>query len=107
MRSLLFATLFFSSLAGCGFESEYYVSGPPPPPPYYEVAPPAPYPGAVWIGGSYRWAGGRYVWNRGYYSRPRPGYVWAPHQYAPRGGRPSTSTAAGGVIGSRADSKPE
>ena len=52
-----------------------------PPAPQYEVVGVAPYPGAIWIGGSWFWEGGRYGWHQGYWERPRPGYRWAPHRW--------------------------
>jgi hypothetical protein len=52
-----------------------------PPPPQYEVVPAAPYPGAVWIGGSWVWRHGRHEWVRGRYVRPRRGYYYQPHRW--------------------------
>src|SRR5437867_3748601 len=58
-----------------------------PPPAQVEAVPVAPYQGAVWIEGRWHWNGVRYVWVRGYYERPRPGWVWVPHRWyrGPRG----------------------
>lgn len=63
-KLLVTATLLSSTLLfGC------VVPGPPgpPPPPVVEAYGPAPYPDAVWIGGSWGWHSGhrRYEWHRG------------------------------------------
>ncbi len=84
MRRLLPMALLSLSLLACA--GEVYVPGPPPPP-QAEIVGVAPYPGAVWINGSYVWEGGRHVWLPGRWERPRPGYVWEPHRYEARGGR--------------------
>ena len=69
-------------LAGCN--GEVVVQNPPPPAyyppgPYYPYGPPpaaivetygpAPYPGAIWIHGSWGWHRGhhRWVWHRGHW----------------------------------------
>ena len=44
---------------GYGYAGEVAYSAPPAP--QYEVVGVAPYPGAIWIGGSYFWEGGRYL----------------------------------------------
>jgi hypothetical protein len=63
-----------------------------PPPPIVEVRPATPFPGAVWIPGTWQWHGRRHVWVGGHWSAPRPGYEWAPggwerdgrrHRYSP------------------------
>lgn len=59
----------------------------PPPASYVEVVPPLPYPGAVWIGGSWGWGGGRHVWEPGRWEHARPGYQWRPHAWVAHGGR--------------------
>jgi len=58
-----------------------------PPPTQVEAVPVAPYQGAVWIEGHWHWNGVRYVWARGYYERPRVGFVWVAHRWyrGPRG----------------------
>jgi hypothetical protein len=56
-----------------------------PPPARVEVAPPAPYAGAVWIDGYWDWSGGRHVWRAGHYERPRPGYIWVGRRWERRG----------------------
>lgn len=45
-------------------------AGPPPPPaPIVEAEVPAPFPGAIWVGGSWVWHAGerRYLWHHGYW----------------------------------------
>jgi len=62
-------------------------SAPPVAPPYVEVAPMAPGPEFVWIGGAWIWGGGRWEWERGRWERrPRPGAVWMAHHYEYRNG---------------------
>jgi hypothetical protein len=41
--------------------------GPPPAPPAYESVPPAPGPGAVWVGGFWAWGHGAWHWMPGYW----------------------------------------
>src|SRR5262245_29031254 len=49
-----------------------------PPPPRVEYVGPAPYPGAVWVGGYWHWNRG-WQWMRGRWMQPpHPGYVWTP-----------------------------
>jgi hypothetical protein len=48
----------------------------PPPPPIEEVQTVVPWPGAVWLGGSWHWNGARYVWISGRWSAQPPGYTW-------------------------------
>ncbi|WP_153799665.1 YXWGXW repeat-containing protein [Foetidibacter luteolus] len=51
------------------------------------VAPPPPYPGAVWVGEEYIWRGGRYRYVAPHYVRPRRAQVWVPGRWSPaRGG---------------------
>jgi hypothetical protein len=53
----------------------------PPPPPRVEVAPPLPFPAAVWTPGHWRWNPGQqdYSWVGGVYlSAPQGHAVWVP-----------------------------
>ena len=71
-----------------GYQVEWHEDGwyyPPvriqvaPPPPVLEMAPPCPYPGAVWIAGYYAWHPSRhhFVWVPGaWYRPPHPRWVW-------------------------------
>jgi len=53
-----------------------------PPPPVVETRGPAPYAGAVWVGGYHRYEGGRYVWVPGSWQRPpHPGARWEPGRW--------------------------
>lgn len=58
-----------------------------PPPPGVEVAPVAPFHGAVWVGGRWLYRGGRHEWFAGRHARPRRGYVYAPHRWLRSGNR--------------------
>jgi hypothetical protein len=52
---------------------------PPRPPAPLEIAPPRPFPEAVWIAGSYDWNGIAWIWTAGRYERPpQPRTVWIP-----------------------------
>ncbi len=53
-----------------------------PPPPVVETRGPAPFAGAVWVGGYHRWDGNRYVWVPGSWQRPpHPGAHWVPGRW--------------------------
>jgi len=88
---LLALTLAASMPAGC--EADVYDDGgvvevdQEPPPPQAEVVPVAPYPGAIWIGGSWVWRGGRHEWVGGRYVHPRRGYVYEQHRWSRNGNR--------------------
>ena len=91
VSGLLALTLAASMPAGC--EADVYDDGgvvevdAEPPPPQVEVVPPAPYYGAVWIGGRWVWRGRSHVWVAGRYVRPRVGYVYEPHRWYRYGNR--------------------
>ena|SRR5215831_17696762 len=55
-----------------------------PPAPQVEVQTAVPYEGAVWIEGHWEWHG-RWVWSRGFWERPRAGWVWVPHHWVEAG----------------------
>ncbi len=56
-----------------------------PPPMLVEVPPPAPFFGAVWVGGYWVWQG-NWVWAHGHWmGPPRPDYVWVHPYYEHRG----------------------
>ncbi len=59
----------------------------PPPAQQVEIVPVRPFANAVWIGGHWGWAGGRHQWISGHYTRPVPGYRFAPRRWEPVGGR--------------------
>ena len=81
---LLLSALFSLSLVACAGEIYSTV---PPPAPQTEVVGPAPYGDAVYINGYWGWEGGRHIWHGGHYVHGRPGYVYEPHRWEPRGGR--------------------
>ncbi len=83
---LVLSLVFGLSLVACA-DTGYYVDTAPPPA-EVEVVGTAPYSGAVWTPGYYGWEGNRHVWHGGAWARPpRPGYVYRPHRWEPRGGR--------------------
>jgi len=56
-----------------------------PPPMLVEAPPPAPFMGAVWVGGYWVWQGD-WVWAHGHWvGPPRPDYVWVHPYYEHRG----------------------
>ena len=58
----------------------------PPPAVIEEVIIARPGPAHVWVPGAWVWHG-RWVWEKGrWLLPPRPGAVWVPHRYVPRGG---------------------
>lgn len=57
-----------------------------PPPPVVEVVPMPAY-GQVWTPGYWAWHHDRYIWVRGRQVVARPGFVWAPDRWDPRGPR--------------------
>jgi hypothetical protein len=62
-------TLLFES--GCATAPPKPPGLPPPPLPVVEFAEPAPFAGAVWVGGSWVWQPDhvRYEWHHGYWQR--------------------------------------
>jgi hypothetical protein len=84
LRCLAVGVLLVGCYEGYAVQPAYTVSAAvsvAPPPPVDEALPPAPYPGAAWLAGSWEWRPleQRYVWAGGRWGRPPgPGLVYRP-----------------------------